>query len=60
MDEMKIPEEWEEVTDIDIVDPDGWRHPSAKSWLEPLTREDFINRAAKSTCRRRKDAGIQN
>lgn len=49
-DEMKTPSEWEVATGIRIHDPDGWRGRMAKSWQEPLSRDDFINRAKVSTC----------
>lgn len=42
--------EWCEITGIQIMDPDGWRHGMALAWTTPITRPDFIHRAMTSTC----------
>jgi len=48
----KVPELWILQTGIQILDPDGWDRKDPESWYTPITREDFINRALKSTCYR--------
>jgi len=42
-----VPEHWERVTGIRIIDPDGWRGKAV--WEHPVTRELFLRRAAEST-----------
>lgn len=47
---------WSEITDIEVVDPDGWDRSSAanfdKSWNEFITLDEFWNRLCVSTTRR--------
>lgn len=40
------PEFWEEFLGVRIIDADGWK---PETWNEPVTREDFLLRASKST-----------
>jgi len=44
------PEQWERMLGIEVLDPDGW-HGNMLAWETPITREDFLNRAAESTTR---------
>ena len=44
------PEHWERLLGIEVMDPDGWR-ANMLDWEVPITREDFLNRAASSTTR---------
>ena len=46
--EIRTPVEWEAITHIRIMDPDGWR-ADGKDYTEPITRAEFIQRAAVST-----------
>lgn len=48
----KAPEIWCLDTGIIIMDPDGWRRKNDPEWDEPITRDDFIQRAMFSTCKR--------
>ena len=47
--ELHTPDEWQEILDYVILDPDGWRVEGAPSWDTPITREEFIDRASRST-----------
>lgn len=49
MPEMRTPEEWCAEYGLDIADPDGWRHPGAPAWHEPITLLEFADRYALST-----------
>jgi hypothetical protein len=49
--ELKTPEEWSRITDVTILDPDGWRY-DGKSWDEPITRKEWSWRWAISTQRK--------
>lgn len=42
------PEDWQRVTGVRIIDPDGWT-TNMLDWGAPLTRDDFLSRAACST-----------
>jgi hypothetical protein len=44
-----VPQHWERVTGIRIIDNDGWRGRDFVHWDTPITREDFVQRAAIST-----------
>lgn len=47
----KAPELWILQTGIQILDPDGWDRKNYQvSWYEPITRDEFIERAKMSTC----------
>lgn len=48
---MRTPEQWCAHYDVEIQDPDGWRHVDAPRWDEPTTLADFWKRAAVSTLR---------
>lgn len=43
------PEVWCAITGIEVHDPDGWR-ADKRDWELPVTRADFIDRCAESTC----------
>lgn len=47
-DELKTPDEWQEVTGVRVLDPDGWRR-DGKSWTEAIPEEEFRQRATWST-----------
>jgi hypothetical protein len=47
--ELRYPDEWEELTAIHVLDPDGWRGANGKDWYIPITREEFHRRALYST-----------
>jgi len=48
--ELKTSEEWSEILDITVMDPDGWdRKNFAESWNELITRDEFMKRAIYST-----------
>lgn len=48
---VRTPDEWCELTGIQIMDPDGWdRKNYFVSWNTPITREEFIKKAWMSTC----------
>lgn len=44
----KKPSEWEKLTEITILDPDGWREDN-KSFEEPIEEEEFMRRMWNST-----------
>lgn len=46
---LRTPEEWSEIFNVIILDPDGWRGSQYKDWNEPLTREEFSERLWVST-----------
>lgn len=46
--EERTPDEWQTLLGVRIADPDGWRG-SDRRWHEPITREEFEFRAARST-----------
>lgn len=41
-------EQWDEILDSRIADPDGWR-ADGKSWDEPISLSEFVYRASAST-----------
>jgi hypothetical protein len=43
------PEEWERLTGVHIIDDDGWRGQHQQDWDEPITKEEFLDRASFST-----------
>lgn len=43
------PSAWVQITGISVYDPDAWRE-DGKDWTAPITRDEFINRCADSTC----------
>jgi hypothetical protein len=45
---LLTPYEWELVTGIQVLDPDGWR-VDGKSWLEPVSLAEFSRRVMTST-----------
>jgi len=42
------PEHWERITGVKIIDADGWVG-NMLTWETPITRDDFLMRAASST-----------
>lgn len=52
---LLTPEKWLRETGIRIMDDDGWRKGAPggeKSFTEPITRAEFIDRCMVSTCSR--------
>ncbi len=48
--ELHTPDEWSILLDVFIVDPDGWdRTNFDEDWARPLTRGEFVRKAAMST-----------
>jgi len=51
MSDLKLPSEWEKIDRIKVMDPDGWdRKDFHNSWNTPIDRDEWLNRAARSTC----------
>jgi hypothetical protein len=48
--ELLPAEEWCRRLGYIILDPDGWRGRHALPWETPITKDDFVARAWKSTC----------
>ena len=46
----KAPEEWEKITGVEIIDPDGWRNIK-KDWADKITIDEFMELATPSTCK---------
>lgn len=42
------PEDWQDITGVFIIDRDGW---PMGTWEQPITREEFLTKAAASTAR---------
>lgn len=57
---LKSAQEWLDTAEFSgllIMDPDGWdRANYFESWVEPITREEFIRRKNNSTCLQASDA----
>lgn len=52
------PEQWEKIMGIQIMDADGWdRTNLAEDWKKPLSQEEFIEKAVRSTTFSRKKKG---
>jgi hypothetical protein len=51
------PAEWERLTGIRIMDPDGWRSPQEKDWSEPIDEDEWKVRMMRSTVIPRMPAG---
>lgn len=49
--ELRTPDEWCVHYGLQVLDPDGWRGPGEPSWEEPITADEFIDRAGVSTCK---------
>lgn len=47
--DLRTPAEWQRELGVVVMDPDGWRPPQEKSWAEPISRSEFIDRAGVST-----------
>lgn len=43
------PKVWEELLDIQVKDPDGWRGADTLGYTIPITHREFLNRASRST-----------
>ena len=41
--------EWSRILDVQVLDPDGWRHNDGVAWFTPITEDDFKRRVAEST-----------
>lgn len=48
---LKTPDEWRELYDLDIRDPDGWRTNDAPPWDQPIGLPEFWERFNQSTVR---------
>jgi hypothetical protein len=48
----RTPSEWEAVTGIEVVDPDGWRGVNGKSMTAKITLAEFKTRCNESTVTR--------
>lgn len=53
-DNLKTPREWEPITGLEILDADGWRGRTGRSFQEPISVEEFRYRAALSTIRQKR------
>lgn len=53
MAELKTPKEWQVVTGVVVMDPDGWRSKCGKheprDFNDPITQEEFEDRLSIST-----------
>jgi hypothetical protein len=49
--EKRTANQWCEEYEVDIVDPDGWRHADAPARDEAITLSDFYQRVCQSTAR---------
>lgn len=49
--DKKLPSEWERITGIMVMDPDGWDRTKPDDWFTPITEAEFNSKAAASTCR---------
>jgi hypothetical protein len=50
--ELRTPAEWSVLDGVTVMDPDGWRGSRtlpAKSWDEPISREEWQDRLEVST-----------
>lgn len=51
---LKTPDEWQRIhTDAIIYDADGWRSPHYKSWSEPISEKEFLERRTYCTCKQK-------
>lgn len=50
MRELKTIREWENVTGIRVLDPDGFDRKDEHLYDRKFTKDDFTSRAALSTC----------
>lgn len=47
----RLPSEWEEISGITVLDPDGWdRKNYDVSWNTPIDEEEWYHRMSRSTC----------
>lgn len=51
--DKKLPSDWERILGIIVMDPDGWDRQGdfEKDWFTPITKEEFMRKAAQSTCK---------
>lgn len=50
--ELRTPAEWSALDGVTVMDPDGWRGSKtlpAKSWDEPISRDEWTQRLSVST-----------
>jgi len=47
--QRRTPEEWCAAYGLTVLDPDGWRMPSAPAWTDPVGLAEFYHRAIEST-----------
>ncbi len=48
--EIRTPDEWQKLTGITILDPDGWR-ADGFDFNKPISEADWNRRMLQSTCR---------
>lgn len=48
------PTQWGGLLGVEVLDPDGWRYDGL-SWTVPITKDDYLRRAAMSTVRLERD-----
>lgn len=48
-DDLRTPENWCELLDARILDPDGWRGPDGRDWNDPIDRKEFDRRYKRCT-----------
>lgn len=48
---FRTPVEWSAQHALKVVDPDGWRKDDGRTWHDPISEDEFRQRAAESTIR---------
>lgn len=57
---LRTPDEWAALEDVTVMDPDGWRgcrNLPAKSWAEPIGRDEWEERLNVSSVIRKVTGG---
>lgn len=57
---LRTPDEWAALDDVTVMDPDGWRgcrSLPAKSWGEPIDRDEWEERLNVSSVIRKVQGG---